>query len=174
MRRMLLLACAAGLCGTVAVVAFAADSSVVPREGQPTPGRHVAPPESGPFAVASAGAASDAADERGRAAWASAHREGYADHDYGEYRPSSAPRPASSLRSRRVRVIGGVARRLGIDRMTMSEAVLDVRRQIAPRAWSDARDEALRMLARELGLPFADVKRAVRSELRDEFRGPRP
>ena len=161
MRRMLLLACAVGLCGSVAVVAFAADAPIAEPPSTPTPGGVADAPASGPFALAAARAQSEVSAERHRAA-----RAAYAPHETGESRPSTAPRAGT-----RVQLISRVGERLGVGRRAMWMAVADVRRQIAPRAWSDARDEALRMLARELDRPFAEVSRAVRIELRHELKG---
>lgn len=155
MRRILLGACVVGLCASIAVVAFATEGPAT--KGPPAPSA-AKPPESGPFALAAQRARSEASAERHRAA-----RAAYSAHESGEYRPSTAPH------GRRIQLIARVAERLGIGRRTMWRAVGDVRRQIAPRAWSDARDEALRMLARELDRPFAEVERAVRVELRREL-----
>jgi hypothetical protein len=162
MRRMLLLACAVGLCGTVAVVAFAADSPLAERPRGPTPGAGDArEPESGPFALAAARAQSEASAERHRAAQAAY---------VAEHEPVRSRRSAPGVR---VQLIARVADRLGVDRRSMWRAVKDVRRQISGREWSDARDEALRMLSRELDRPFAEVNAAVRVELRREFGGTR-
>ena len=159
---MLLLACAVGLCGSVAVVALAADAPIAERPSTPPPGAAADAParESGPFALAEERAQSRMS-ERYRA-----NRAAYSAHENGEYRPSTAPRAGN-----RVQLISRVGERLGVGRRAMWMAVADVRRQIAPRAWSDARDEALRMLARELDRPFAEVSRAVRIELRHELKG---
>ena len=152
---MLLGACAVALCGSVVVVAVAADGPGAGQRAAPAPQRTPQAPVDGPFARAAARAQSEASAERHRAA-----RAAYAVHENGSYRPSTAQR------STRVHLIARVAERLDVDLRTMWEAVVDVRRQIAPRAWSDARDESLRLLARELDRPYADVERAVRVELR--------
>ena len=155
MRRKLLLACAVALCGTAAVVAFAADSPLAdPPRGAGRPAAEGSPPETGPFALAAsrAEADADAAAERHRAAKAAYA----AEHEHGDRRSSGV----------RGQFVARVADRLGISRRRMWRAVGDVRRQISPREWSDARDEALRMLARELEVPLPDVRRAVRTELR--------
>ena len=153
---MLLVACAVGLCGTLAVVAFAANAPIAePPRGPAAPAPVAGPPQSGPFALAATRAQSEASAERHRAA-----RAAYAAHESGDYRPSTAPHGA------RIHLISRIAARLGVGRRTMWRAVSAVRRQISPREWSDARDEALRMLARELDLPHDAVKRAVQIELR--------
>ena len=156
MRRILRGSCVVALCGALAVVAHAADgpASKGPALPEPEPAADRAT-ESGPFALAETRAQSEASAERHRAARAAYHA-----HREGEYRPSTAPH------GRRIHLISGIAARLGVPRRAMWRAVSDVRRQIAPRTWSDARDEALRMLARELDRPFAEVRRAVRAELR--------
>lgn len=152
---MLILACAVVLCGTVAVVALAGDSPLAdPPRGAARPTAEIAPPETGPFALAAsrAEAEADAAAERRRAATAAYA----AEHEHGSRRSSGV----------RGQFVARVADRLDISRRRMWRAVSDVRRQISPREWSDARDEALRMLARELEVPLRDVRRAVRIELR--------
>lgn len=153
MRRMLLVACAVVLCGTVAVVAFAADSPLAdPPRGAAAPAADTAAPETGPFALAATRAEADAAAERHRAAMAAYA----AEHEHSSVRSSGV----------RGQFVARVADRLGISRRRMWRGIQDVRRQISPREWSDARDEALRMLARELELPLTEVRRAVRVELR--------
>ena len=156
MRRTLLLTCAIALCGTVAVVAFAAESPLAEQPRGAAPVAEEAPaPESGPFALAASRAASDAAEERHRAAKAAYA----ADHEHG-YRHTTSVRG---------QLVARIADRLGVSRRRMWRSVEDVRRQISPREWSDARDEALRMLARELELPLRQVRRAVRIELHRSF-----
>lgn len=150
---MLILACAVALCGTVAVVALAADSPPAdPPRGAARPAVETSPPETGPFALAASRAEADAAAERQRAAKAAYA----AEREHGDRRSSGV----------RGQFVARVADRLDISRRRMWRAVSDVRRQISPREWSDARDEALRMLARELELPLLEVRRAVRIELR--------
>lgn len=156
MRRTLLLTCAIALCGTVAVVAFAAESPLAEQPRGSAPVAKEAPaPETGPFALAASRAASTAAAERHRAAkaaYASEHEHGY--------------RRTPGVRGQ---LVARIADRLGISRRRMWRSVEDVRRQISPREWSDARDEALRMLSRELDVPFAQLRRAVRIELHRSF-----
>jgi hypothetical protein len=156
MRRMLLLACAAALVASVAVVALAADEQLSERRGAKVPGRAAPAPDSGPFAVAAIRAQGDANAERHRAARAA----------YEGARPASG-----SVRSRpgRARLIAGIAERLGVSRRAMWEAVAAVRRQISPRAFSDARDEAAEIMAFELDRPVAEIQRAVRAELRERL-----
>jgi hypothetical protein len=160
MRRTLIIVCAVALCGTLAVVAFAANAPIAePPRGPAAPAKVAGPPDSGPFALAASRAQSEASAERHRAA-----RAAYASHENGDYRPSTAAHGA------RIHLISRIAARLGVGRRTMWRAVADVRRQIAPREWSNARDEALRMLARELDRPLAEVRRAVHGELRRGLR----
>jgi hypothetical protein len=125
------------------------------QRGARTPSPAAATPEDGPFAVAEATAARDQASanaDRHHAA-----REAFAAQDRGRYRTI------------RVRLMSAVAQRLGVDRQTMWQALRAVRRQTSPRAWADARDEALTVLAWELDRPVDEVERAVRAEVRRRF-----
>jgi hypothetical protein len=158
MRGMLLTGSVVALAATIAVVAFAAGGPATKGPPVSAPDPVAGAPTSGPFALAAQRAQSEASAERHRAA-----RAAYSAHEHGDYRPSSAPHGA------RIHLIRRVAARLGVGRRTMWRAVADVRRQISPREWSDARDEALRMLARELDRPSAEVARAVRVELRRQL-----
>jgi hypothetical protein len=177
MRRMLLLGCAVAVAGAFAVVAVGADEPAqLERRGPDLPERRAGAPTSGPFAVAAAQAQAqdqaEASAERHRAARA-AHRRDYdVEHDGTVPRVSSQggqyPRP------RRMRLIEGIAGRLGVGERRMWDAVAAVRRQISPRGFSDARDEAVAILAWELHRRPSTVARAMRAELRAVYGGRRP
>ena len=181
---MLLLACALALCGSVAVVAFAADAPIAEKpRGAPTPSGVPEAPLTGPFALAASRAQSEANAERHRAARAaySARQEGgygagYVGQRYQSgygngYVSGGRPRAYDDRYGGRyrVRLIARLAERLDVERPDLWRAVAAARRQISPRTWSDARGEALAILAEELGRPVEEVERAVRIELRREF-----
>ena len=155
MRRKLLLACAVALLGSLAVAALAADAPESDeRTGAKEPSVAAPPRDSGPFALAESGV-SEASDDEDVA-----ERSRSYDRDFGS---------GVHIRRSRVQIMGEVADRLGVTRPRMWRALADVRRQISPRSWSDARDEGLTLLAVELDRSPRRVRRIVQDELSDRY-----
>jgi hypothetical protein len=173
MRRMLLLGSAVAVAGVIAVLAVSGGGPTALERRGPEVRKDVAAPESGPFALAATRAQADANAERHRAAREAYEVSGpYGDDENGYGRDDDGrdlPRIASengTRRTRRMRFVDDLADRLDVSERRMWDAMAAVRRQISPRGFSDARDEAVAILAFELRRRPSEVSRAIRAEIR--------